>query len=112
MQHVRTHERELVGYGLERLAEVPGLRIIGPTDPAVRGGVLTFETGRLHPHDLASALDEAGIAVRAGLHCAHPLHERLGIPATTRASVYVYSERRDVDALIEGIYGAKRMYRM
>jgi cysteine desulfurase/selenocysteine lyase len=112
MAQVRAHEQKVIGYALERLAEVPGLNIVGTTDDAKRSGVVAFETGRLHPHDLASTLDENGIAVRSGLHCAHPLHEKLGLPATTRASFYIYNDKQDVDALIEGIYKAKAYFRM
>jgi cysteine desulfurase/selenocysteine lyase len=107
MGAVREHEQEITAYALERMAEVPGAKIIGPTDPDVRGGVVTFTLDKIHPHDLASLLDQEGVAIRAGHHCAQPLHTRLGLNATARASFYVYSEPREVDALIEAIYKAK-----
>ncbi len=111
MPAVRAHERELVAYALERLSEINGLTIIGPRDPEIRGGVATFTLDRIHPHDLASLLDQQGIAIRAGHHCAQPLHTRLGINATARASFYVYSETQEIDRLAEGIERAKRVLR-
>lgn len=111
MDRVRAHERELTAYALDRMSEVPGAKIIGPTDPDVRGGVITFTLDHIHPHDLASLLDQEGVAIRAGHHCAQPLHIRLGLSATARASFYVYSELREVDALIEAIYKARAILR-
>lgn len=111
MEAVRAHERAIVEYALERMSEVPGARIFGPTNPAIRGGVLTFALNGIHPHDLATLLDREGIAIRAGHHCAQPLHIRLGVNATARASFYVYTEAREIDALIEGIYKAKKTLR-
>jgi len=111
MPAVRAHEREIVAYALERMSEVPGATIVGPTDPDVRGGAVTFTLAGIHPHDLGTLLDREGIAIRAGHHCAQPLHIRLGINATARASFYIYSELREVDALVEGIYKAKRTLR-
>ncbi len=111
MDAVRAHERAIVEYALERMSEVPGTRIFGPTDPAIRGGVLTFALNGIHPHDLATLLDREGIAIRAGHHCAQPLHIRLGVNATARASFYVYTETREIDALVEGIYKAKKTLR-
>jgi cysteine desulfurase/selenocysteine lyase len=111
MDAVREHEREVVAYALERMSEVPGAAIIGPTDPDVRGGALTFTLQGIHPHDLGSLLDREGVAVRAGHHCAQPLHVKLGLTATARASFYIYTEPREVDALIEAIYKAKKTLR-
>ena len=111
MDAVRAHERDIVEYALERMSEVPGARIIGPTDPDIRGGVLTFTLDGIHPHDLGTLLDREGIAIRAGHHCAQPLHIKLGVNATARASFYVYTEPREIDALIEGIYRAKKILR-
>jgi cysteine desulfurase/selenocysteine lyase len=111
MDAVRAHEKEITSYALERMAEVPGIRIIGPTIPEIRGGVVTFTLDKIHPHDLASLLDREGVAIRAGHHCAQPLHIRLGLNATARASFYVYTEVREVDALIEAIYKAKATLR-
>jgi cysteine desulfurase/selenocysteine lyase len=103
MAEIRAHEVEITSYGLEAVSEVEGLRVLGPTDPAKRGGVITFTLPTLHPHDLAESLDQEGIAIRAGLHCAQPLHDSLGIPASSRASFYMYNEPWEVDALVGGI---------
>jgi cysteine desulfurase/selenocysteine lyase len=111
MDAVRAHERELTAYALERLREVPGLRIVGPIDPAIRAGVVSFTVDGIHPHDLATLLDRDGIAIRAGHHCAQPLHMKLGLSATARASFYIYNTLGDVDALIEGIGHAKSTLR-
>ena len=107
MEAVRAHEHEITSYALERMAEIPGMTIYGPTDASVRGGVVTFNVDKIHPHDLATLLDQEGVAIRAGHHCAQPLHQRLGLPATARASFYVYSQLHEVDALLEAIYKAK-----
>jgi cysteine desulfurase/selenocysteine lyase len=109
MDAVRTHERELTAYALERMRDVSGLHIVGPTDPDIRAGVVSFTVDGVHPHDLATLLDRDGIAIRAGHHCAQPLHMKLGLSATARASFYIYNEPSDVDALVDGIYTAKRI---
>lgn len=100
---VREHERCLTAHALRRLAELPGLRVYGPADADLRGGVVTFTIEGIAPGDLAAELDQRGIAVRSGRHCAHPLHRRLGLSATTRASFAIYNDLSDVDALVEGI---------
>ncbi len=105
MENVWAHDHQLLGYALERLADVPGLQLYGPTGPD-RGGVVSFNLGGLHPHDLATFLDQHGVAVRTGHHCAQPLHRRLGVAATARASFYVYNTRDDVDRLAEALTGA------
>jgi len=110
LEWVRAHEQELVGYGLERLAEIPDLEVVGPLDAARRGGLISFVDHQLHPHDMATILDYHGVAVRAGHHCAQPLHRRLGVPATVRASFGVYSERSDIDVLVSGIHGARSAF--
>ena len=102
MDAVHRHEQEIVAYALERLPEVPGLHILGPAVER-RGGAVSFFLDGIHPHDIASILDEEGICIRAGLHCAEPLHARFGLPATARASFYVYNGRDDVDALVSGL---------
>ncbi|MCD6345255.1 MAG: cysteine desulfurase [Anaerolineae bacterium] len=102
MDAVHRHEQEIVAYALERLPEVPGLHILGPAAER-RGGVVSFFLDGIHPHDIASILDEQGICIRAGLHCAEPLHARFGLPATARASFYVYNDRDDVDDLVSGL---------
>src|SRR5215211_4214556 len=103
MNAVRAHERELTAYALERLGGLPGLRIYGPTDPDVRGGVVTFTVDGIEPHDLALALDQRGVAIRSGRHCAHPLHRQLGLKASARASFTIYNDLDDIDALVDGI---------
>ena len=108
LEHVREHEREVTAYALDRLATLTGLVIFGPVDAARRGGLVSFYDPDVHPHDMATLLNEAGVAVRAGHHCAQPLHRRLGVVATTRASFGVYSTTSDVDALFEGIRFARR----
>jgi len=109
MDAVFAHDRELVEYALERLREVPDLTLLGPP-AAKRGGVVAFTLGTLHPHDVATVLDSDGICVRAGHHCAMPLHEKLGVPATARASFHCYSVREDVDALVEGLHKARKVF--
>ncbi len=109
MDQISSHERQVVEYALERLEEVPGVRVLGPSADK-KGGVASFVLEGVHPHDVAQILDRDGIAVRAGHHCAQPLHERFGIPASTRASFYLYSTEREVDALIEGLYKVKKVF--
>jgi cysteine desulfurase / selenocysteine lyase len=109
MRQIAEHEHSIVEYALERLEEVPGLTILGP-GAEHRGGVTSFTFDGVHPHDVAQILDRSGIAVRAGHHCAQPLHERLGIPASTRASFYLYSAREEVDALVDALYEVKRVF--
>jgi cysteine desulfurase/selenocysteine lyase len=104
------HEQEMVRYGLERLPAIPGLRLFGPTDPRQRIAVFSFEMDGLHPHDIATVLDARGIAVRAGHHCAQPLMRRLGVPATTRASCYVYNSVEDLERLADGLEAARAVF--
>jgi cysteine desulfurase/selenocysteine lyase len=103
MDAIHAHEQALVAYAMARLPEVPGLHILGPA-PEHRGGVVSFWMDVAHPHDIATILDGEGICVRAGHHCAQPLHDRFEIPASARASFYVYNGRDDVDALVEGLH--------
>jgi cysteine desulfurase / selenocysteine lyase len=104
MDNVRRHERELVAYALDVLpARVPDIELYGPMDPDLRGGVVPFNLPGIHPHDVAQVLDRFGIAVRAGHHCTMPLHERLDLAATARASFNVYTTRADIDALADGL---------
>jgi cysteine desulfurase/selenocysteine lyase len=110
MDAVWEHDRELAAYALGRLAEVPGLRLLGPL-AGPRGGVVAFTLGEIHPHDVATVLDRDGIAVRAGHHCAMPLHEKLGVHASARASFHCYSMREDVDALVQGLHRAIEVFR-
>jgi len=110
MDAVREHEVGLTAYALERLSAVPGLTLHGPADVAARGGVISFTLADIHPHDLATILDQQGVAIRAGHHCARPLHRLLDVPATARASLYVYNTREDVDALLAGLGEARRLF--
>lgn len=110
MEHVMQHERDLTGYALEQLRSVPELTVYGP-EAEQRGGVISFTLADIHPHDLASILDqEAGVAVRAGHHCAQPLMERYGLAATARASFYVYTTRAEIDTLVEGLHKARQIF--
>jgi len=110
MENIHRHEVELTHYLLNGLSEIANLRIIGPTTTDNRGGVISFTLGDIHPHDLGQFLDSQGIAVRTGHHCAWPLTRKLGVPATTRASVYLYNTIEDLDALISGVHGAQKYF--
>jgi cysteine desulfurase/selenocysteine lyase len=111
MDAVRVHERELVTYALEVLPrEIPDIELYGPMDPDVRGGVVPFNLPGIHPHDVAQVLDRYGIAVRAGHHCTMPLHERLNLAATVRASFSVYSTTADIDALASGLREVQKIF--
>ncbi len=109
MENIAAHEHEITAYALERLEEIPGVRLFGPAAEH-KGGVAAFTLNGIHPHDVAQILDGEGIAVRAGHHCAQPLHEKFGIPATTRASFYLYSTKEEVDLLASGLYKVKEMF--
>jgi cysteine desulfurase/selenocysteine lyase len=110
MDAVHAHERHITAYALERLQQVEGLRIIGPATPEARGAAISFAVGDLHPHDVGQVLDELGIAVRVGHHCARPVCLRYAVPATTRASFYLYSTTAEVDALVDGLEHVKRFF--
>jgi cysteine desulfurase/selenocysteine lyase len=110
MDRIIEHEREVVGYALDRLAEVPGLTVYGPADPAHRSGVVSFTVGDIHPHDVAAILDGENVAVRAGHHCNQPLVRELGVVATTRASFYVYNTPDDVDRLVAALHKANKVF--
>jgi cysteine desulfurase/selenocysteine lyase len=112
---VRAHEKDLLTYGLEALRGIEGLRILGPLDATDRGTAISFTlTGgdgrEIHPHDVSQVLDAGGVAVRAGHHCARPLHRRFGINASTRASLYLYNTREELDALVEGLRQAQKFF--
>lgn len=109
MDNIHAHEHEITEYALERLEEIPGVKVFGPSADK-KGGVASFTLEGVHPHDVAQILDRDGIAVRAGHHCAQPLHEKFGIPATTRASFYLYNTKEEVDLLVNGIYKVKKMF--
>ena len=109
MENIAAHEHEITEYALERLEEVPGLKLFGPSADK-KGGVAAFTFDDIHPHDVAQILDRDGIAIRAGHHCAQPLHEKFGIPATSRASFYLYNTKDEVDMLVNGIYKVKELF--
>ncbi len=109
---VHAHEQRLLGHALTQLAAIDGVRILGPATQANRGTAISFEVDGVHPHDVSQVLDEHGIAVRAGHHCAWPLHRALGVQASTRASFYLYNTLDEVDALAEGIRQAQRFFQV
>lgn len=109
MDAIAAHEHEITEYAIERLEEVSGLTLFGPAAQN-KGGVAAFTFDGIHPHDVAQILDRDGIAVRAGHHCAQPLHEKFGITATSRASFYLYNTKEEVDKLIEGLYKVKEIF--
>ena len=111
MENVRAHEIELVEAALAKLSQIPELTIYGPKRVEARGGVIAFNLGDVHPHDLGTVLDSYGVAIRAGHHCAQPLMRRLGCVATARASFYIYNTVDELDTLIEGIEAAARLFR-
>lgn len=109
MDNIAAHEHAITEYALERLEEIPGVKVFGP-GAQHKGGVAAFTLDGVHPHDVAQILDRDGIAVRAGHHCAQPLHEKFGIPATSRASFYLYNTKDEVDLLVNGIYKVKELF--
>jgi cysteine desulfurase / selenocysteine lyase len=109
MEKIAAHEAEMAVYAQERLEEVPGVWVFGP-NPNHKGAVMAFTLAGVHPHDVSQILDRDGIAVRAGHHCAMPLHEKFQIPATARASFYLYNTPDEVDKLVEGLYKVKQVF--
>jgi cysteine desulfurase/selenocysteine lyase len=109
MDKIAAYEHEITEYALDQLEEIPGVKLFGPSADK-KGGVAAFTLEGIHPHDVAQILDQDGIAVRAGHHCAQPLHEKFGIPATSRASFYLYSTKDEVDMLVKGLYKVKEMF--
>jgi len=112
MQNVRLHEKDITNYALERLADVKGLVLYGTRDIEKRGAAISFNLGDVHAHDLATILDTQGIAIRSGHHCAQPLMERLKVPATSRASFYIYNMKREVDILVRALETARKMFKV
>jgi len=110
MDAIREHERDLTSYTLDRLAEVAGVRVIGPSTSISRGGAVSFTLDGIHPHDVGQLLDARGIAVRVGHHCAKPVCDRFGVAAVTRASSYLYTTRGEIDALVDGIEHVRRFF--
>lgn len=110
MSAVREHELALTRYALDTLARAEGVNLYGPLDASKRGGLVSFTVDGVHAHDLATLLDDEGVAIRSGHHCAQPLHERLGVPATARASFSVYNTNDDIDRLVAGIRAAQQVF--
>ncbi len=109
MDKVREHEIELNKYAIEKLTSIEGIKIIGPSDPEKRTGLVSFYSEKVHAHDIASVLNSSGVAVRSGHHCAMPLHKEMGLPATVRASYYIYNDLSDIDKLAEGVEKALKI---
>ncbi|HXQ89443.1 MAG TPA: aminotransferase class V-fold PLP-dependent enzyme, partial [Solirubrobacterales bacterium] len=110
MDAVLEHERQITGYALGRLGEVPGLRVFGPAAGPERIGPVSFELDGVHAHDVSEILDRHGVAVRAGHHCAQPLMDKLGIAATARASFGVYTTPEEIDRLVDGLEDARKVF--
>ncbi len=110
MDAIFEHEVALTGYLIEGLLQIPALSIVGPNNTDARGGAVSFTVGQIHPHDLGQYLDSQGVAVRTGHHCAWPLTRKLGVPATTRASLYLYNDESDCDALFAAVIGAQKYF--
>ena len=110
MQKIHNHEIEITQYAISKLQEIEIAKIVGPTDMKLRGGAVSFTLGEIHPHDLGQFLDNSGVAVRTGHHCAWPLTRKMGVPSTTRASFYLYNTLEDVDALITGVRDAQKYF--
>jgi cysteine desulfurase/selenocysteine lyase len=112
LDNIHRHEQAITGYLLDGLATVGGVTVMGPLDPAMRGGAVSFELAGVHPHDVAQTLDARGIAVRAGHHCAKPAHKRYGVQSSTRASSYLYTTPQEIDALVEGLNYTKSYFKV
>jgi cysteine desulfurase/selenocysteine lyase len=110
MQDIHNHEIAVTKYAISKLQEIEELKIIGPTDMKLRGGAVSFTLGEIHPHDLGQFLDNSGIAVRTGHHCAWPLTRKMGVAATTRASFYLYNTLADIDDLADGVRDAQKYF--
>jgi cysteine desulfurase/selenocysteine lyase len=112
MDAIHAHEKAITGYALEGMATIPGLTVLGPTDPSLRGGAISFEIDGVHPHDVAQVLDSRGVAVRAGHSCAKPAHARFGVQSSTRMSSYLYTTPAEIDAFIEGLEYVRSYFRL
>jgi cysteine desulfurase/selenocysteine lyase len=111
LEAIEAHERTLTAYAIAKLAAIPGVRIIGPS-AGDRVGALAFDVPGMHPHDLVTLLDREGVSIRGGQHCAMPLHEKLGLPGTGRASFHLYNDEKDADLLAEALLKAKAVMRL
>jgi cysteine desulfurase / selenocysteine lyase len=109
MDSIAEHEKEITRYALECLSNLKWVQVLGPS-LEYKGGVVSFVVEGIHPHDVAQVLDSEGIAIRAGHHCAMPLHQKLGIPATSRASFYLYNSKQDVDKLVIGLNKVRQIF--
>jgi cysteine desulfurase/selenocysteine lyase len=112
MANVAKHERDLTAYALEKFLQLDKVEVIGPKNNINRGSVISFTIDGIHPHDVGQVLDQFGVAVRTGHHCAWPLMRKLGLVGTTRASFYVYNDEADVDALINSILEAQKYFKV
>lgn len=112
MHNVREHEKEMVSYALKRLQEVKNVKIYGPTNPELKGSVISFNLGDIHSHDLATILDEQGVAIRSGHHCAMPLMQRLNVAAVSRASFYIYNTRQEIDIFVDALEHARKVFKL
>ena len=110
IENIHNHEVALTKLLLDNISEIPEIKVVGPTDMNLRGGTVSFTVGDIHPHDLGQHLDSQGIAVRTGHHCAWPLTRKLGVPATTRASLYLYNTEEDIKSLVSGIGAAQKYF--
>lgn len=110
MENIHAHEQDLTAYALQKLTAIEGLRIIGPVEPENRGAAIAFEVEGIHPHDLGQVLDDHGVSIRVGHHCAWPVHRTMGVQSTARASFYLYNTRDEVDALADAIVAAKKFF--
>ena len=112
MENVAKHEKDLTAYALDKFKELDKVKLIGPKDNVDRGSVISFTIEGIHPHDVGQVLDQYGVAVRTGHHCAWPLMRKLGLVGTTRASFYVYNDEADVDVLIDSILKAQKYFKV
>jgi cysteine desulfurase / selenocysteine lyase len=112
MSAVRTHEIDLVRYTMERMSDIEGITVYGPLQPSARGGVIAFNLGDIHPHDLATIMDDRGIAIRSGHHCAQVLMRRLQVSATSRVSFYIYNNKEEIDLFVQALYDARRLFKI
>jgi len=111
MENVREHEVEITDYALTRLSQLEGIVMYGPPDPRARGGVVSFNFGDLHPHDVGTVLDHHGVAIRAGHHCTQPLMRTIGVSGTARASFYVYNTPEEVDVLVHALEATRDFFK-
>ena len=111
-KNIRKHSAHLLGFAIKKLQKIPGVKLFGPLNPKIQSGILSFTVDGVHPHDIAAILDQNNIAIRAGHHCCMPLMERLKIPATARASFYIYNTEKDVEKLAQGILKVKKIFKV